>query len=235
MGGAAAARVKLRPLAVLRQSLAVYREHWAGLIVGALIIFAPLSVLDALLANHDAHGAAATALEATAESALHLFGDVFYAGIVAAAVIAWRQGARRQRAIDVARALSWGTIVVLDLVLTAGSVILALGLVIPGIVFYVYMSLAPSTAKIEHVGVRVALRRSAGMVRGNFWRVLAVLALVLVVAGAVEEGLQALFDVFAADAIVHLLAESLSAPLYGLATVLMTFELGARSVHPHGE
>lgn len=235
MGGAAAARVRLRPSAVLRHALRVYREHWAGLIVGALAIFAPLSLLDAWLAQHEAHGTITTGLEATAETALHLFGDVFYTGIVASAVIAWRHGARRERALGVARALPWTTIIVLDLVLTFGAVLLMIPLVVPGVAFYVYASLAPSVAKIEHVGVWAALRRSFGMVRGNAWRVFAVLATVVVGAGAVEGVLQSVFDLFVADALVHLFTEALSAPLFGLATVLMAFELGARSVHGEGE
>jgi hypothetical protein len=235
MGGAAAARVKLRPGAILRQALGVYREHWAGLFVGALVIFAPLSLLDAWLAQHAASGAIEHGLEASAESALHTFGDVFYAGLVASAVIAWRHGHRRERAIDVARALPWTTIIALDLVLTFGAVVLMLPLIVPGIVFYVYASLAPSIAKIEHVGVRAALRRSFQLVRGSFWRVFAVLAVVVGSSAVVEALLQDALDLFIADALVHLLVEALSAPLFGLATVLMAFELGARSVHGEGE
>lgn len=227
--------MRLRPLAILRQALRVYRQHWAGLIVGAVAVFAPLSLLDAWLAHHRAHGAWESGLEASAESALHTFGDVFYAGLVAAAVIAWRHGHRRERALDVARALPWTTIIVLDLVLTFGSVLLGLLAIVPGVVFYVYASLAPSVAKIEHVGVRAALRRSFGMVRGSFWRVLGVLAIVVVGAGLVEQTLQSVFDLFVADALAHLVTEALSAPVFGLATVLMAFELGARSVHGDGE
>lgn len=235
MGSAAPAAVRLRPLAVLGQALHVYREHWAGLVGGALVIFAPLSLLDAWLANHEAEGAISASAKALGESAIHLFGDVFYAGIVAAAVIAWRHGARRESALGVARVLPWPTIVALDVIVTVGTVLLAILLIVPGLVFYVYGSLAPSTAKIEHVGVRAALRRSIEMVRGNFWRVVAVLAVVELGAGAVEATLQELLDLFVADALVHVVTESLSAPIYGLATVLMAFELGARSAHPPGE
>lgn len=235
MGGAAAARVTLAPLAILRQALSVYREHWGGLILVAVVLFAPLSLADAWLANHEAEGTISAAFERSAESAVHLFGDVFYTGLVAAAVIAWRHGHRRQRAIEVARSLPWPTIIALDLILTFGSVLFTLLLVVPGIAFYVYFSLAPAVAKIEHVGIRAALGGSLRLVRGSFWRVFAVLVVVVVGAGIVETVLQDVFDLFVADALVHLVIESLSAPLLGLATVLMTFELGARSVHEEGE
>ncbi|HEY8585006.1 MAG TPA: hypothetical protein VIL49_18755, partial [Capillimicrobium sp.] len=54
MGGAAAPqRLRLRPLHVLRDALHVYRQHWAGLLLGALAVFAPLSLLDAWLSHHE--------------------------------------------------------------------------------------------------------------------------------------------------------------------------------------
>ena len=235
MGGAAAAeRLTVRPLRVLRDAVRVYREHWAGLLGGAFLVFLPLSFVDAWLGSHEAESPSERALEAMGESALHLFGDVFYAGLVAAAVIAWRGGMRRERAIDVARALPWPTIVALDLIVTFGAVLLAVPLIVPGIVFYVYASLAASVAKIEHIGVRVALRRSFRMVRGSWWRVFAVLAIVQVGSGVVEGVLQEVFEHFAADVLVHAIAESVTAPVYGLAAVLMAFGLGARSDHQPG-
>ncbi|HEU4656332.1 MAG TPA: hypothetical protein VFR97_02350 [Capillimicrobium sp.] len=227
--------MRLRPLDVLGDALHVYGEHWRGLLAGALLIFAPLALLDAVLENHHTASAVATTLEGLAEVALHLFGDVFYGALVAAAAIAWREGARRQRAIDVARSLPWRTIVALDLVISGGSAALSVLLVVPGLVFYVYASLAPSVAKIEHIGVRAALERSVAMVRGSFWRVAAVLAIVEVVSGAVEEALQDAAHLFVADALVNVATESLTAPVYGLATVLMAFALGARSGAHEGE
>lgn len=235
MGGAAAApRLTVRPLRVLRDALRVYREHWAGLLGGAFLVFLPLSFVDAWLGSHEPESPSERALEAMGESALHLFGDVFYAGLVAAAVIAWRGGMRRERAIDVARSLPWPTIVALDLIITFGSVLLSIALIVPGVVFYVFVSLAPSVAKVEHIGVRAALRRSFEMVRGSWWKVFAVLGVVQVGSGFVEQLLQELFELFAADVLVHAIAESVTAPIYGLAAVLMAFSLGARSHHQPG-
>jgi hypothetical protein len=149
-------------------------------------------------------------------------------------VIAWRGGMRRERAIDVARSLPWPTIVALDLIVTFGAVLLAVPLIVPGLVFYIYVSLAPSVAKIEHVGVRAALMRSFRMVRGSWWRVFAVLASVQLASGVVAGTLQEVFDLFVADVLVHAIVESITAPLYGLAAVLMAFGLGARSPHRPG-
>ncbi len=47
-------------------------------------------------------------------------------------------------------------------------------IVVPAFVFIAYYGIAPAVVKIEHHGVWGSMRRSAELVRGNFWRVLAV-------------------------------------------------------------
>lgn len=225
---------KLRPLRVLRDALRVYREHCLILWAAALAVFGPLAAADALLEGVDAHGIVLVLIESTSQSLLHLFGDVAYAGIVAAAVIAWRAGGARQGPLPVLRALPWRTIAVLDLLIPAVTVALLLALVVPGVVFYTYVSLAAPVAKIDHVGVREALRRSARLVRGSFWRVLLVLFLVVVVAGVAEQLLQNATPNLLGDLLVNLVVQVLFAPVFGLATVLMVFDLrrGAQATAP---
>lgn len=220
-----AARVKLRPMRVLRDALGVYRAHYLALWVCAIAVFAPLAVADALLESLDGHGTLALVLESAGETVLHLVGDVFYAGIVAAAVIAWRSGGPRQTPLQVARTLPWGTIVALDLLIPLATVALSFLLIVPGIVFYTYFSLSAPVAKVDHVGTREAMRRSARLVRGSFWRVLAILFLVVVVAGAVEQALQSLTSRLAGDVLVNIVVQTVFSPLFGLAAVLMVFDL----------
>jgi hypothetical protein len=105
---------------------------------------------------------------------------------------------------------------------TAIGLVLA---VVPGVLIYVYFSLAPAIVKIDHVGMREAMRRSRQAVHGNFWRVLAVFVLVVGVAGVVEQLLQSLFHEFIGLTVTNLVVETLGAPFYGLATVLMAFAL----------
>lgn len=223
-----AAASRLRPFIVLREAARVYREHWLALMGAALLVFAPLAVVDGLLEAHETDDPGLLAGGAAAQMAAHLLGDVLYAGIVAAAAIAWRRSTTRQRPLDVARALPWATIVGIDVVLAVGTAALSLLLLVPGIVFFTYFALAPALAKIDHLGVRASLRRSAGLVRGSFWRVLAVLATVTIGAGLVEQTAQSLLDRVLADVLVNLAVEVVSAPVYGLATVLMALHLGDR-------
>jgi uncharacterized membrane protein YhaH (DUF805 family) len=82
--------------------------------------------------------------------------------------------------------------------------------------------------------VREALRRSARLVRGSFWRVLLVLFLVVVVAGVAEQLLQNATPNLLGDLLVNLVVQVLFAPVFGLATVLMVFDLrrGAQATAP---
>jgi hypothetical protein len=216
---------KLRPVRVLRDALAVYREHWAMLWAAAFVVFAPLAAGDALLEGAHPHGWVGTIVEATSETVVHLFGDVAYAGIVAAAVIAWRAQGPRQGPRAVLRSLPWRTIVVLDLTIPVVSVLLGLLAIVPGVVFYTYVVLAAPLAKVDHIGVRAALRGSFELVRGSFWRVLVVLFVVVVLAGAAEQLLQVATPSFIGDVLVNLGVQVLFAPVFGLASVLMVFDL----------
>jgi hypothetical protein len=218
-------RAALRPSRVLRESAQIYRRHWAGLMGAALLLFTAPALLDGLLERHDATGVEAVAAESAAKTLLHVAADVVYAALVAAAVLAWRQGRRRAGPLELARSMPWATLAALDVVVAVVTGALML-LVVPGIVFATYVALAPPVAKIHHVRAREALRRSVRMVRGSFWRVLAVLVVVLLGPAAVEQALHALLHGYAAHVLVTLVVETLAAPFYGLAIVLMALDLG---------
>jgi hypothetical protein len=63
------------------------------------------------------------------------------------------------------------------------------------------------------------------MVRGNFWRVLAVLVGLIVGAGIIEQGLQALVPAYIGDVVVNLAVAVVGAPLYAVCTILMAYDL----------
>ncbi len=220
-------RPRLRPLDVLRQALAIYRVHWWRLILAALAVFGPLALADGGLEALDPHTALGHTAAGLAQSATHVVGDVFYAGLVAAAVIAWRSDEAQHGPLAVARSLKWGTIAALDLIIPLGTAIGLLLLIVPGVAFYVYFSLAPAIVKIDRVGVRASMRLSARAVRGSFWRVLFVLALIVVVTGVAEQAVQSAIDGFVGHALANLAIELATAPFFGLVTVIMAFELHA--------
>jgi hypothetical protein len=227
--------VRLRPLSVLGEALRVYRRHLRLLLLAALALYGPFSVIDALVEHH--HQPVVLEIAGGAlEIALHLLADIFYTGIVAAAAIGWRRGEQRTPR-DIARHLPWRTLLVLDVGLALGTAVLLLALIVPGIVFYTWFALSPAVAEMDHVGARAALRTSRRLVRGSFFRVLTVLAIVQVGSFAVEQVLQASLGDFVVHALVNLGVQLVSGPLFGLATVLMVFELrrgraGARGAGP---
>ncbi|MBX5442887.1 MAG: hypothetical protein IRZ32_15345 [Solirubrobacteraceae bacterium] len=218
---------RLRPMRILRDAIAIYRRHWWGLMLGALAVFLPLAALDAVL--DQAHGSTSVlvALLHLGETVIHVFGDVFYAGLVAAAVIAWRRSSRI-RPLQVVRTMPWGTIIALDLLLPLAVALGLVLLIVPGVLVFVYFGLAPAFAKIEHLRMRPALRRSYEAVRGSFWRVLAVYVVVVISAGIIQELLQELADAYIGSFAVHLAVRLAFAPFGGLAMVLTAYALGAR-------
>ena len=59
---------------------------------------------------------------------------------------------------------------------------------------YVRIALAPCALVLEHIGITASLRRSAVLVKGDWWRVFAILLLILVIALFVSLTLQVPFE-----------------------------------------
>jgi hypothetical protein len=118
-----------------------------------------------------------------------------------------------------------GRLVLLDLVLTLGAAIGLLLLVIPGLIWLTYFSLAPAMVKIEHQSVRGSLRRSRELVGGNFWRVLWIVVGTIAVTEIAVEAVSAFFHGAPAVAIVDLAADGLLQPIEGLVIVVAALEL----------
>jgi hypothetical protein len=222
-------RPRLHVRHLLRDVLVVYRRHWGSLILAAALVFAPLAVLDALIEEAHPHGFLAVGSVSIGESLLHLVGDVFYTGLVAAAVIAWRAGGPRQGPIGVARHLPWKTGTAVDVVLPLITAIGFALLIVPGVLIYVYLSLTPAIVELEHTRMRESMRRSFHRVRGSFWRVLLVFVVVLGVSGAIEELLQSAVTATIGDGLVNWVIQLFSAPFNGLATVLMAYALAPQA------
>ena len=73
-------------------------------------------------------------------------------------------------------------------------------LIIPGIYVYVLLSMATPVFILEKTAVREAMRRSAGLVRGGWWRTFGILLLAFLVAGLISGIVQIPFTIFAANA-----------------------------------
>lgn len=220
-----AAKPRLHLRALFAETFRVYRRHWGWLMTGAVMVFLPLALVDGVIEHIHTNNDVSRAGIALLNSIEHMLGDTFFNGLVAAAVISWRRGGPRLGVIAVARTLPWVTIIALEIILPIGTAIGLLLLVVPGLAFATYAALSPAVAKIEHRRAWPALKRSFALVHGNFWRVFVVLALLVGVAGGVEEVLQHVTPEYIGDVAVKLVVEVAFAPLSGVAVVLMAFHL----------
>jgi hypothetical protein len=212
------------------------------MLLGALV-FVPLGLLDALADRiNEIHaesagdvfdlGTLALIVGILAQAATTLLGEVFYAGAVG---LTMRQGEESPPPSlrVVARRLSYGRLIVVDIVLTLGVAFGLLLLVVPGILFFGWFALAGPLVEIEGRSVRSALARSLELVRGSLGTVLLVLIPITI---ASELLAVALFEVphllihdrLIQDWIGEALSNVLVSPFYAVAAVLMTLDLSSR-------
>lgn len=235
---------KLSPAEVAREALSAYRSHLGLLLLAAVAVFVPITLLEAAahglgeLRPDEVDAAAivelvAAALAVTITSVL---GEVFYTGVVAAVVNEERTGLRHELA-GIARGLPWGRLAAVDVLFVLAVAVGLVLLVVPGVIVFVWFALAAPAVKIEGLGVGAAFRRSRELVRGSFWRVFVILAPVLVAGDLLGEllvssGPWILGHGFFGDWLGELLAQGLTAPFFALAAVVTAHHLIARAASP---
>jgi Uncharacterised protein family (UPF0259) len=160
---------------------------------------------------------------------LAAFGDVFYSGFVAAAVLA-RTGHRRHPLKEILLKLPYLRLLVADFVVTIATAIGLALLVVPGVVLFVWFSLTAPVIKVEDRGVFAAMRRSRRLTRGSFWTVLVLLGGLYIASNALTSTAQGI----AAGAIGHRFFAHWAAalamgvivePIVAVATVVVALEL----------
>ncbi len=111
------------------------------------------------------------------------------------------------------------------LLLVAG---LALAIV-PGVIFGTYFALVMPLVNLERRKVLATFARSYQLVRGSFWRVLAVWLPIWLATSALSETLGELLEHLGHSQVVHIVAhlipEMFLLPIIALPSVIMTFEL----------
>jgi hypothetical protein len=223
-------RTKLSARAVAREVVASYRTHWLFLIGAAVIVLLPQALADGFLDHLEVEGvhsvrdvAILAAVPLTV--VVNLAGQAFYAGLTAAAVIEWREHRPLLNLRALLRTVPIGRLILLDLVLTLGSAIGFLLLVIPGLVWLAYFSLAPAIVKFEHRDVWGSMRRSRELVRGNFWRVMWMVVGTIAVTELAVGAVSAPFHSDALVAFIDLVADGLLQPIEGLVIVVVALQL----------
>jgi hypothetical protein len=221
---------KLSARTVAREVADAYRTHWLFLILAALVVLLPQSLADGFLDHLEIEGVhsardAAILAAVPLTVVVNLFGQAFYAGLTAAAVIEWREHRPLPDIRALLRTVPLRRLVLLDLVLTLGSAIGFLLLVIPGLVWLAYFSLAPAIVKFEHRDVWGSLRRSRELVRGNFWRVMWIVVGTIAITEIAAGAISAPFHGAGIVAFVDLTANGLLQPIEGLVIVVTTLRL----------
>jgi hypothetical protein len=214
-----------------------YRSWAPSILLLAVIVFVPLGLLNALTMNVELDSLditsgiklAGLALAVAVVTATGLIGEVFFSGAIAIS-LTHPHGEDPPPLREIARRLSYGRLIAVDLIFVA---LVALGLLlglVPGILAFVWLGLAGPVVELEDRSTAAALRRSASLIRGNFWLVFGVLAPIEIVGDAIGGGLAALVhDLLGHTFVATWLAEALSdaalAPVFAVAAVLLTVEL----------
>jgi hypothetical protein len=216
--------------AVASEVVAAYRAHWLFLIVAAIVVLLPQALADGLLDHlqvegvHSARDAAIVAA-VPLTVVVNLSGQAFYAGLTAAAAIEWRAHRPLPDVMALLRSVPLGRLVLLDLVLTLGTAIGLLLVVVPALIWLAYFSTAPAIVKFEHEGVWGSMRRSREIVGGNFWRVLVIVVGTIILTETLVSAASAPFHGVGIVTVVDLAADGLLQPLEGLVIVVVALEL----------
>jgi hypothetical protein len=222
----------------------IYRARWRQLLVAGFVVFAPLALvelidewaqhplLEAELDEVDPGTIAVAALAGSAHAFLALVGEVFYTGVVAAAVIGLRAGEHHSLRHLVA-ILPWRRLIAIDLILSVGVALGLLLLIVPGLLVIGWYGLAPPIAKVEGQKVLDSLRRSRQLVRGHVPAVLAATVPIAVVSDALETAVQSgtLLEIGESpfgDWAASVLSSLVASPFLALVVVVIYFELADR-------
>lgn len=220
---------RLPVLATLRQVPGVYARHWKLLVPLAGITLLPQVLADSLgevdLDQPDTGRVLLGLGELGAATVVNMLGEALYAGVITLAVLDWRAGIGLPGPVGFVRKLPLTRLIAADLLIAFGTAIGLVMLVIPGIAFLTLTFIAPVVVKVENRGAVEAMRRSAELVRGNFWRALALVAIMTLGTEAISAGAGELVHDFLPHVTIELAVEALIEPLQGLITVLAALSL----------
>ena len=229
---------------ILSEAFRIYKENAAKLMVIVAVVVVPLSFISAV------------AVRLLGEPTLHRvggrieysrsFGVTVAAVIIAAAigVIIWAilQAAMLRGAaqatigdpVDVEASYRWGLSRFGSVLLVAFLVGIVVGvgfllLVIPGIIFLVFLSVSEPALIVENRRGTEAMSRSWNLVRGHFWHALVVILVAAIITGVVQGILTAIGgDNWFVRWIFTAIAQIITAPFTALVTVLLYLDLRAR-------
>jgi hypothetical protein len=216
---------------VLDEAWTLYTKFFVRFFVIALVVFAIVNVVYALLLVAVDEGSTGGSLVAGAVAfTATLVGGFWLQGALVHAVQDARDGSLDLRATDAfARARPF----VLPILL--GSVLAALGilgglvlLIVPGIVLAIRWAIWTPAMVLEERGARSSLGRSNELVKGHSWTILAIVLITAVVSGIAGALLQAAFSAFPTFVEIALgstIANAVVVPFSAIALTISFFRL----------
>jgi hypothetical protein len=227
----------MTPLPLYRRIGRTYFAWARSLLPLAVVVFVPLGLIHAIPVHVEATSfdldtwlkALGAGLALLLLTITGLLGEIFYTGAVAIA-LTHPHDDEPPPLREIARMVDYRTLTAVDLIFGVVVAVGVLVLVAPGVLAFVYLSLAAPVVEIEHRGIRGAFVRSVRLVRGRFWYVLAALLPIELASDAVGSAATHLAygkfgDSLVAGWLTDTASNILLTPLYAVAAVLLTVDL----------
>ena len=216
---------------VIEETFSTYATHAGVLLGAALVVFAIVGIIQALLV---ATGSIALALVG---AVVNLVALTLYTGFVVRLVEDVRDG---RRDFTVSELVSAAAGAVLRLVGNGiiKAIAVAIGfilLIVPGLILLTIWALTAPVIVVERAGVFAAFGRSWELVKGNGWAVFAVIliAFLLTLAIQVVLGIAGVAIGDAGEFVARIVGAIITAPIAALVASVLYFDLGGgQSVEP---
>jgi hypothetical protein len=229
-------RAPLTVRLVLREALATGRGRFWAVIVPALLIFVPLTLIDTyaeyLAARREGDGSPLGLLVegfSLAGASGLLFGWVVFAGLLDAVVGAQHFGRPDFTLAERLRRLPLGRLIAANLLVGFVVILGASLLIVPGLVALTLLGIVGPLIVGEGYGVLGALRRSVVLVRSHLWVAFVAIALPFLVEQAIEDGMLTIWpsDLWA-GALVSIALTLVVGVTVALIEVVLAYELMTR-------
>jgi hypothetical protein len=207
---------------VVRRVFRIYVEQAPVLMPAAAVVFVFTGIVATLLV-------AANSSLALLALLIDLVATTLFTGMVVELVADVRDGRRDASVGQLLRAVSpvLGQLILVGLAAGVAILIGFILFIVPGLVLLTIWAVFAPVVVLEHPSGLTALGRSRALVRGNAWRVFAVILLLIIgvvfVSGAIE--LAAASAGTGVAIVVRVVVGVLTAPLSALAAAVLYFEL----------
>jgi hypothetical protein len=220
----------------LAAALRLYRRHWRLLVPLGCVVLLPQALVDTGLWDTKVDHLESLSdylklVSIPLTVVLSLGGEALLAGMITALVLQWRLGHGLPELATVARRLAWLRLIAADVLIAFGAAIGVILLILPGLIFLAYFSIAPAVIEIENRSVRDAFRRSAELVRGRVRRVGALVVGAILATELLAQGLLALVHGFLGELASELAVDALLESIQGLVIALVAIAL----IELHGD